>query len=74
MKLLVQRDEKIQISSEIFMTPLHGCSEITECGMPIKYVFKRVQKREAAVICLHIEPITFRLDIYTEATILSKLY
>lgn len=40
MKLLVQRDEQIQISTEIFMTPLYGCSESAEYGMPIKYIFK----------------------------------
>lgn len=53
--MLIQRDEQIQISSEIFMTPLHGCSEITECGMPIKYVFKVVDKRNAVVMHLHIK-------------------
>lgn len=41
MKLLVQRDEQIQIGAEIFMTPLYGCSEDAESGMPIKYVLKK---------------------------------
>lgn len=40
MKLLVQRHEQIQISTQIFMTPLNGCSEDAEYGMPIKYIFK----------------------------------
>lgn len=40
MKSLVQRDEQIQISTQIFMTPLNGCSEDAEYGMPIKYIFK----------------------------------
>lgn len=40
MKLLVQKDEQIRISTEIFMTALFGCSEDAEYGMPIKYIFK----------------------------------
>lgn len=40
MKLLVQRDEQIQISTQIFMTPLNGCTEDAEYEMPIKYIFK----------------------------------
>jgi hypothetical protein len=40
MKLLVQRDEQIQISTEIFMTPLNECSEDAEYGMPTKYLFE----------------------------------
>lgn len=40
MKLLVQRNEQIQISTQIFMTPLNGCSEDAEYGMLIKFIFK----------------------------------
>lgn len=71
MKLLVQRDEQIQIGAEIFMTPLYGCSEDAEFGMPIKYVFKREK------CCCHAPStlsLAFVLYIYTETTILLKLY
>lgn len=40
MKLLVQRDEQIHISTQIFMTPLNGCIEDAEYGKPITYIFK----------------------------------
>lgn len=40
MKSLVQRDEEIQISIQIFMTPLNGCSEDAKYGLPITYIFK----------------------------------
>lgn len=33
-KLLVQRDEQIHISTQIFMTPLNGCIEDAEYGKP----------------------------------------
>lgn len=39
MKLLAQREEQIQISTEIFMTPLYRCSENIEYGITIKYIF-----------------------------------
>lgn len=40
LKSLVQKDEEIQISTQIFMTALNGCSEDTEYGMPVKCIFK----------------------------------
>lgn len=40
MKLLMQKDEQIQINTQIFMTPLNGYSEDAEYGMFIKYIFK----------------------------------
>lgn len=40
LKLLVQRDEQIHISTQIFMTPLNGCSEDAEYGKPNTYIFK----------------------------------
>lgn len=60
MKLLVQRDEQIQIGAEIFMTPLYGCSEDAEFGMPIKYVFKR-EKR-----CCHAHYAELLFCIFTQ--------
>lgn len=71
MKLLVQWDELIQISAEILMTPLYGCSEDAEYKMPIKYVFKKEKYSCHTASTLSL---AFVLYIYTEATILSKLY
>lgn len=36
----MQKDEQIQINTQIFMTPLNGYSEDAEYGMFIKYIFK----------------------------------